>query len=211
MSRIITVSTLLLSLALTTAASAHAYRVDTELDVGIVVDRDAIRAKLVEQRAANLARFRTYYRAKVYPSNVYKPGALNVWRDQDGHFCAAATIIRASGEVALVDKVAEQSNFIRLVDVKQGPLMDWMLTSGFTQEELVMIQKPFRPVTERPVPDPDTTVTIEPTLRAEETARLFKVYKGVDAKLVKAQKASLERAVDRLMAHPDLAQKLLNT
>jgi hypothetical protein len=210
MSRIITISTLLLSLALTTAASAHAVRIDTELDVGIVVDRDAVRAKLVEQRAANLARFRAYYRAKVYPSNVYKPGALNVWRDQDGHFCAAATIIRASGETALVDKVADQNNFIRLVDVKQGPLMDWMLTSGFTQEELVMIQKPFRPVAERPIPDPDTTVAIEPTLRAKETARLFEVYKDVDAKLVKAQKASLERAVDRLMAHPELAEKLLN-
>jgi len=210
MSRVITVSTVLLSLALTTAASAHAYRVDTQLDVGIVVDRDAIRAKLVEQRAANLARFRAYYRAKVYPSNVYKPGALNVWRDQDGHFCAAATIIRSSGETALVDKVAEQNNFIRLVDVKQGPLMDWILTSGFTQEELVMIQKPFRPVTVRPVPDPDTTVAIDAALRTEETARLLKVYRDVDAKLVTAQKASLERAVDRLMAHPELAAKLLN-
>ena len=209
MTRIITVSTLLLSLALTTTAGAHA-RLSTELDVSVVVDRDAVRAKLIEQRAVNLARFRSYYRGKVYPSNVYKPGALNVWRDQDGHFCAAATIIRASGEVALVDKVAEQSNFIRLVDVKQGPLMDWMLTSGFTQEELVMIQKPFRPVTARPGPDLVTPVAIDPTLRAKETARLFKVYKDVDAKLVKAQKASLERAVDRLMAHPELAQKLLN-
>ena len=201
MTRIITVSTLLLSLALTTTTATAHTGLDPKLDV--VVDRDAVRAKLVEQRAANLARFRSYYRGKVYPSNVYKPGELNVWRDEDGHFCAAATIIRSSGEVALVDKVAEQSNFIRLADVKQGPLMDWILTSGFTQEEIVMIQKPFNPVTVKPP-------VIDPSLRAKETARLLKVYKDVDAKLVKAQQLSLERAVDRLMAHPELAQQLLN-
>jgi hypothetical protein len=210
MSRLITASTLLLSLALTSAAAsasapAHEAR---PAELPILVDRAAVRAKLIEQRAANLARFRSYYAAKVYPSNVYTPGALNVWRDEAGHFCAAATIIRMSGEIALVDKVADDSNFIRLADVKQGPLMDWILTSGFTQEEIVMIQKPFRPVSfESSFADPPRVV--DATLRDRETRRLFKVYRAVDAKLVKAQKASLERAVDRLMAHPTLALQLL--
>ena len=44
-----------------------------------------------------------------------------------------------SGEHALVGKVARESNFIRLGDVKSGPLMDWMLMSGLTQEEIDQI------------------------------------------------------------------------
>ena len=97
MSRIITASTLLLSLAITTAAGAHPYRLDSSEVKDfppVTLDRDAVKAKLIEQRAANIERFRAYYKARIYPSNVYKPGLLNVWRDQDGHFCAAATIMR---------------------------------------------------------------------------------------------------------------------
>jgi len=213
MTRLITTSTILLSLALTTAVGAHPQRRDmTEVEeLPILLDRAAVKAKLIEQRAANLERFRAYYKARVYPSNVYKPGLLNVWRDEDGHFCAAATIIRASGATELVDRVADDNNFIRLADVEQGPLMDWILTSGFTQDEIVMIQKPFSPVTTRPVlePKPEQPVAIDAKLRAKETARLAAVYRGIDAKLVKAQKANLERAVDRLMAHPQLALQLL--
>ena len=79
---------------------------------------------------ANLARFRAYQRKGELPSNTYAAGQLNVWRDEAGHLCAAATIINASGAVALVEQVAEESNFIRLADVTSGPLMDWILTSG---------------------------------------------------------------------------------
>ena len=42
-----------------------------------------------------------YYTAGAYPSNVFTPGLANVWRDQDGRYCAAATIIRASGQARL--------------------------------------------------------------------------------------------------------------
>ena len=72
--------------------------------------------------------------------------------------CAAATIIKMSGQDALVNRVAEQNNFVRLADVEQGPLMDWILTSGFTQDEIAAIQEPFMPVTDAPV--------LEPTERA---------------------------------------------
>jgi len=170
------------------------------------VTRAQVRAKLVAQRAANLARFRTYQRGGVFPSNTYSDQKLNVWRDEDGHFCAAATIIRMSGLTDLVDRVAEQSNFIRLADVKQGPLMDWILTSGFTQDEIAAIQEPMMPV----VTDPVEPV-VDPQMRTVENARLIKKYKQVDRMLVKNQRASLERAVDRLMARPALAAQLVKS
>jgi hypothetical protein len=175
------------------------------------VTRAQVRAKLVANRAANLARFRAYQRKGMFPSNTYTGEKLNVWRDEDGHFCAAATIIRMSGQTALVDRVAEQTNFIRLADVKQGPLMDWILTSGFTQAEIAAIQEPMMPVTRDPIyiPEPGEPVNVEPDLRSVENQRLMKVYKQVDRMLVKNQKASLELAVDRLMAHPELAAQLV--
>jgi hypothetical protein len=164
------------------------------------MDRDMVRAKLVEMRTANLARFRAYQKAGVFPVNTVRPGKLNVWIDDEGHICAAATIIKMSGLEELVQRTAEQNNFIRLADVKQGPLMDWMLTSGFTQEEIAEIQRPFSFTGGERPEQPRTT----------ETARLTKLYKQITTKLVKNQKASIEIAVSRLMKHPELAWRLLD-
>ena len=175
-----------------------------------VVDRDTVRTKLAAARAANLARFRAYQRKGEFPSNTYAAGQLNVWRDEAGHLCAAATIINASGAAALVEQVAEESNFIRLADVTAGPLMDWILTSGFTQAEIVEIQRPFSPVVRRPPLEsrPSPIVEIDPALRRAEDLRLARKYREIEAMLVRNQQASLELAVDRLMAHPALAGRL---
>jgi hypothetical protein len=174
-----------------------------------VLDRASVRSALAANRTANLARFRAYQRGGVFPSNTYTGTKLNVWRDEAGHFCAAATIIRMSGQTALVDRVAEQSNFIRLAAVEQGPLMDWILTSGLTQDEIAAIQEPMMPVyQEGPVADP--TRVVDAGLRKREDARLVAKYRQVDALIVKHEQASLDRATDRLMKHPELAWSLLD-
>jgi hypothetical protein len=216
--------------SLTTAASAHVVRVPSppppphdidsvpthfaqpphqmrihpvDADVAPLLTRAAVRDALIKARHRNLSAFRQYQKAGVFPSNTFADKKLNVWRDADGHFCAAATIIRTNGDVALVDRVAEQSNFIRLADVTQGPLMDWILTSGFTQDEIAAIQAPFAPVSE-----PKQPQIVDSKLRAAENARLAATYKAVDRMLVANEKKSLEVAVDRLMKHPDLAWKI---
>jgi hypothetical protein len=164
------------------------------------IDRAAVKAALAKQRAINLAAFRAYQDTGLFPHNFVKGGALNVWLDQEGHLCAAATLI-ANTNPDLAMSVAPINDFIRLADVKDGALMDWMLTSGFTQEEIVAIQEPFMGKMEPDVqPDPR---------RLAEDARLMKRYAQVTQQLVKARKVSLERAVDRLMANPTLAASLL--
>ncbi len=169
------------------------------------LDRDSVRAALIVRRDANLAAFRAYQRARVFPSNTYQTKKLNVWRDEAGHLCAAATIIYKSGATALVNRVAEQTNFIKLGEVTSGPLMDWILTSGFTQAEIAMIQEPFNPVVERPA-----RPVVQPDLRAAETMRLARLYKEIDAKLVNSAQASLDAAVTRLMKKPQLAWDLVD-
>lgn len=165
--------------------------------------RAEVRAKLAAARAANLQRFRAYQTKGVFPSNTFDTRKLNVWIDDAGNLCAAATIISASGKTQLVQQVGEQNNFIRLADVRQGPLMDWILTSGLTQQEIAAIQEPFMPVyREQP--------TVEPDLRTAENQRLMKKYKAVEAQIVKNQKRSLDVAVDRLMKNPALAWSFVN-
>ena len=199
------------ALVLVTALSSIAVAGETsqgaELDEIVVPvrARAEVRAELAKHRNDNLAAFRAYVKAGVYPSNVIDGKPANVWRDKDGHLCAAATIIDKSGAHDLVQRVAEQNNGLKLADVKQGPVMDWILTSGFTQEELVLIQRPFRPVTDEPSPSGGP---VDAKLRAAETARLAKLYKQIDNDLTDNADKSLDLATDRLMAHPDVAVKL---
>ncbi|MDQ3369043.1 MAG: hypothetical protein M3680_26770 [Myxococcota bacterium] len=175
----------------------------------VVIERAALRARLVANRTANLARFRAYRIAGVYPNNVFSSELANVWRDQDGHYCAAATIIRASGETVLVKQVADENNFIKLADVSQGPVMDWILTSGLTQAELALIQRPFRPVTMKPELRPSQPILVDAKLRAAETRRLAARYRQIESRLERQSKASIDAAVNRLLNQPELAQALL--
>jgi hypothetical protein len=173
-------------------------------------DRATVRALLAKARGKNHAAFRVYQKKGTFPSNTYADRKLNVWIDENGHLCAAATIISMSGHRDLVMKVKDQNNFIRLGDVQQGPLMDWMLTSGFTQAELAMIQEPFMPVVDEPVMEPSRPIVVDAKLRKAENARLAAKYKTIDKKLVQATRTSLDRAVDKLMKRPDLVSQLLD-
>ena len=167
------------------------------------LDRASVRAALAKARALNLARFRAYQNRGVFPSNTFSDSKLNVWRDADGHLCAAATIIDASGQHDLVSRVADQNNFIRLADVTQGPLMDWIVTSGFTQDEIAAIQEPFMPVAHPRMP-------VEPDLRTAENQRLRAKYIAVTRMLVANEKTSLDAATARLMKRPQLAWQLID-
>jgi hypothetical protein len=188
-------------------------------------DAAVLRSVLEARRAANLAIFHAYVVAGEFPSNVYKKRMLNVWKDTAGHPCAVANMVIKSGNTGLFDQVAETDNFIRVADVKEGEFFDWILTSGFTKEELILIQRPFRPVVAKPAGDlcdspqvakrggkavvrcmPVAMPTIiDADKKAADVARLTKAYAEIEAKLNARSKRSIELAVKRLMADRDLA------
>jgi hypothetical protein len=176
--------------------------------------RSELRAKLAQNRKLNLGRFRAYQAKGVFPSNTFTPGKLNVWIDNGGNLCAAATIINASGQSDLVQQVGIDNNFIRLADVTDGALMDWILTSGLTQAEIAAIQEPFMGV-RQPMPvepaDPILANGVDPKLRRAENARLKATYKQVEAMIIKQQRQSLDAATDRLMENPMLAWSFLQS
>jgi hypothetical protein len=174
-------------------------------------DTAALRAALVKQRATNLKRFEEYRQKRVYPHNTYQPGMLNVWKDQDGHLCAIATLVHDSGRDDLVDAIASDQNFVKLADVTSGPIADWILTSGLTQEEAVMIQQPSEADVEWMEAEQARQERILKRKLAREDRRLNKSYVAVERALEEPRiaDAGLDVAVARLAARPELAAALL--
>ena len=174
-------------------------------------DTSELRAALAKQRKENLKRFHQYRVKGIYPHNKYEPGMLNVWKDPDDHLCAIATLVSEAGLTDLVEATAKDANFVKIADLDKGPLVDWILTSGLTQEEAVMIQAP----TEADVRMMEAQARREQRkvarALAREDQRLAKNYVAVERALQQPRiaDAGLDLAVARLAAHPELAQKLL--
>jgi hypothetical protein len=94
---------------------------------------------LAARRAQMIAWLHDYAAAGVFPrDDAGRP--LSVFRDAHGVRCPMAELIYRSGHADLVDQVATTHNNLRLADVHDGPLHAWILASGLTQEEVVMIQ-----------------------------------------------------------------------
>lgn len=155
---------------------------------------------LKARRAKNLKAFVAYRKGGVYPHNTWRRGPLNVWQDANGHLCAAATMIDKDGKHDLVTETAATNNQIRLLDVTDGALMDWILTSGFTIEEIDRIQAPMIEPDE-PLPVVDFRV---------EDAKLAAGYLKTEKALRKTEKSSLALAAKRVMESPHLARLLVD-
>ncbi|CAN5572314.1 hypothetical protein BH11MYX1_BH11MYX1_20020 [soil metagenome] len=199
-------ATLVFALVVATGGSAFA---DTT-DLKAVTHAD-LRRVLNEERKINLERFHAYRRAKVYPHNSYEPGRLNVWRDTDDHLCAVATLVHLDGNDELVETIASADNFVKTSTLTDGPLIDWVLTSGFTQEEVVMIQAPTEEYLDAQEAQQRAEARRIKRVLAREDKRLARVYKTVETTLEtdRIADAGLELATERLAQHPELAARLL--
>lgn len=154
--------------------------------------RGQLLAQLAARRALNLQRFEAYARRGAFPDNHVRPGMLNVMIDDEGKICAAANLMALDGLMGLVQQTAEHDNYLRFVNVHEGPLMAWMLSSGFTQEEIDQIQEPYDFIDPEPVRD------IRPA-ESDERMRLQARFREVAASLRRNQRRSLDVAVDRLL------------
>ncbi|MDB4956812.1 MAG: hypothetical protein JWO36_4381 [Myxococcales bacterium] len=166
---------------------------------------------LEERRALNLKRFHEYRLKRVYPHNTYEPGLKNVWTDEQGHLCAVATLMKDEGLETLVQAIGLEQNFVRIADVDSGPVIDWVLSSGLTQEEIVMIQQPSAADVEEMEADARWQKRELARRLRREDARLAKNYSITERTLKQPliAKAGLDLAVARLAQRPDLAAQVL--
>jgi hypothetical protein len=192
-------ASLLLASSLSTACSTvHAGTgpaAPTQLEPVRTVDRAAVRAKLAARRAETVQNFLAYRDAWTYPV-VRKPvgGFHHVWIDAQGNLCAAATLISKDwGREATIR--AGGTGALKMSSVTSGPLADWILTSGLTQQEIVAIQVPGFDVNDNE--------------RQNEVQRLHAIYVDVERQLTDLADTNLDAAVDALLKRPELARGLL--
>jgi hypothetical protein len=95
-------------------------------------------SELAVRRAHLIAWLHDYRVAGVFPSDGTRP--ISVFVDDRGVRCPMAEMIHMSGRDDLVEAVHRENNTVRLANVHSGPLFDWMLASGLTQEEAVLVQ-----------------------------------------------------------------------
>lgn len=167
--------------------------------------RSEWRAFLTKQRDTQIERLRTYAASEQYAVND-GDGLRFVWRDEQGRLCAMANLVDASGRHDLVDEVAANENDLQLAMVTDGPLYDWMLTSGLLQEEAQLVQEPDftsrRPGGVAPVPVAlPTPVPGDPFVdqRAQwQTRRKHAHLDSAIERLEMDSAESIEVALDRL-------------
>ena len=167
------------------------------------LDRAALRAKLAARREQVMQRFLAYREARTYPINNLPGGGFrHVWLDDFGHLCAAATLVSNDWGRDAAIRAGAANREIKIADVKQGPLADWVLTTGLTHAELVAIQ----------VPGFEQPVIVEPgedQQRTAEVNRLYGIYLDVERQMRSLWDENLDLATDALMQHPELARGVL--
>jgi hypothetical protein len=110
------------------------------------MSRSAVRARLALRRAQQLDQLGAYAVRGEFPHNYAQPMAAHVFRDAAGRLCAVANLVHQDGRDDLVDATVREHNDLAVADVHDGPMLDWILGSGLTQEELARIQLPAPPL-----------------------------------------------------------------
>jgi hypothetical protein len=103
---------------------------------------------LLVRRAQQLISLRAYREAGRFPLNREPEAPLRpIFNDVDGSPCAVGYLMLCSGRHREVAAISRANNFVVARDVNDGPLMDWILQSGFTHEEVALIQPFYGPPT----------------------------------------------------------------
>jgi hypothetical protein len=135
--------TLQLLIALVTATPALAdddiaAPFDPTADEAVDAWRDLLRAR----RQLQVERLRAYATAGEFPRNDFQPGFASILIDAEGRPCAMAHLVIADGHRPLLEQLAAADNSLQFGAVTEGPLFDWILTSGLTQDEAAFVQAP---------------------------------------------------------------------
>jgi len=100
--------------------------------------------RLYSLRLQRIADLEAYAAAEKFPINRTSVEFTPVFVDEQDTPCAVGHLMRCSGAHNLVDQIALNNNLVRLHEITEGPVVDWMLHSGLTKEECELIQPSYR-------------------------------------------------------------------
>ncbi len=149
-------------------------------------DLSRVYEALKMRREAQIEHLRTYAQTGQFPKNT---NHLNAYRpyfvDVEQTPCAVGYLMQRSGLHKAVQTISKNNNQVRVPDVNSGPLIEWVLDSGLTQEECALIQPNYAP----------------PTAADRERTRLARHFQNVISRLEKSSEDSLEAALRRKLGH----------
>ncbi len=99
--------------------------------------------ELAERRAVHLDRLHAYAERGTFPANLDFYERTPYFVDAAGTRCAVGELMHADGLGEVVAAIAKADNQVRVADVKDGALIDWVLRSGLTQAECALIQPTY--------------------------------------------------------------------
>lgn len=149
--------------------------------------------ELAQARKRQIDELRNYLSSDRFPQNHdYPQASVPYFVDQKGSACAVAYLLIQSGYSELVEEIRKTNNHVRIGNVLQGPLIDWILFSGLTQEECALIQPTYRG------PDGKLRGPGCRLNRPTEHERLAMHFRSVIAQLERDTPKSLALAFERL-------------
>lgn len=109
-------------------------------------DREWVWRYLVSKRNWQIRTLSQYADRGQFPRNEgHANRAVPIFVDKHGTHCAVGYLMHCSGHDDKVAGVVQQNNLICVNDVRQGPLIDWIIVSGLTQAEAALIQPGYEP------------------------------------------------------------------
>lgn len=107
-------------------------------------ERRAVLIFLAAKRQQQMNRIRDYMNRGRFPLNEgHCPDVTPVFVDRHGTHCAVAHLMRSDGLDTEVARIVKADNLVRVSNVKDGGMFDWIRTSGLTQEEVAMAQPTY--------------------------------------------------------------------
>jgi hypothetical protein len=82
----------------------------------------------------------SYRAAGNFPLNYYRHERIPVFIDEHNTHCAVGFLMQQTGQEALARRIAATDNYVWVKDIHDAAVPDWQLASGFSMEELKLIQ-----------------------------------------------------------------------
>jgi hypothetical protein len=159
---------------------------------------DDFRSALASARKANVERIAEYRRRGRFPlydgrtpDGVARLGhrlfRRPVFIDKHGTSCAVAFLMQAAGRAEQAEDIAKANVHVKVEDVEDGPLFEWVLRSGLTQEEVALVQPEY------------AQLRAEALLaKRRETDRLIRHFGKIERQLADNAEIALDVALSRI-------------
>ena len=104
-------------------------------------DRRAALVHLARNRQQQIKRLRDYMNRGTFPLNEGQSSkAVPIFVDRHNTHCAVGHLMHLDGKDSEVSKIVRTNNLVRINRVHGGCIVQWIRSSGLTQEEAAMIQ-----------------------------------------------------------------------